>query len=108
MINDHQALRVAHAAQRGVAVGDHDIYVTSFANTYDTTHPPPPTELDTTQYGFFLVLKAAGTTPTGTVGSNQELYRKVGTFRWDGSAISQGPQRRGSMPLMSSRRQRCA
>ena len=74
----------------GLAVGDHDIYVTSFANLFDNAPPThPPTEADNTQYGFFLLLKAAGTTPTGAGGTNQEMYRKVGTFRWDGLSISQ-------------------
>jgi hypothetical protein len=77
------------AAPGGLSVGDHDIYVTGYANGPFVNQTGPPSELDSTNYRFFLVLKANGdTSGLGTAATSAEFYRHVGRFTWDGAAIT--------------------
>lgn len=75
------------AVPGGLAAGDHDVYVTASANSFAANPAPPPAELDNTPKAFGLRLLAAGATPSGT--GTEAYYRKVATFYWDGSRITE-------------------
>lgn len=83
----------------GLGAGTHDIYVTAFGNGPYTGQAGPPSILDSTVYAFGLKLVQTGTFPSGIAGSSEELYRKVGTFTWDGSSITDFRQSVGGASL---------
>lgn len=80
------AATISGAVPGGLAVGTHDVYVTASANAFASNPTPPPNELDNTIYTFALKLLATGTTPSGS--GTEAYYRKIGTFTWNGSAIT--------------------
>lgn len=79
---------ITAAVPGGLAAGTHDIYVTAYGNGPYISQAGPPSVLDETNYAFGLKLVQSGTTPSGTVGSSEELYRLVGHFVWDGAQIT--------------------
>lgn len=71
-------------AHPGGASGTYDVYVTASAQSIAST-PQPYT--DNTNRAFALAIVATGSTPAiipGTV----DIYRKVGTLTWSGTAIT--------------------
>jgi microcystin-dependent protein len=78
---------VTGAVPGGLAAGDHDVYVTASANAFASNPAPPPAELDNTPKAFGLKLLASGSTPSGT--GAEAYYRRVATFYWDGSRITE-------------------
>lgn len=78
---------ISAAAPGGLSVGDHDIYITAYANVF-VNQAGPPTERDDTVHAFGLKLVAAGATPSGTAGTSEEFYRLIGHFTWNGTAIT--------------------
>jgi hypothetical protein len=64
------------SAPGGLSVGTHDVFVTGAALS------TAQEDAGTFDYSFGLELKASGGTPSTAV------YRKVGTFDWDGSKIT--------------------
>lgn len=80
-------------AHPGGAAGSYDVFVTASANSI-TQSPNPYT--DSTQYAFALAIVPAGQAPAVQAGV-VDIYRKVGSAQWNGSAITQitnlvGPQ----------------
>lgn len=85
------------AAPGGLATGDNPIFVAASDNSFSTNPTPPPTDLDSTDYSFRLILKPAGQTPSGT--GTEALYRQVGVATWDGTQITDVRQTVGGQAL---------
>jgi hypothetical protein len=68
----------------GGAAGTYDVFVTAADNAVVNT---PAANTDNTNYAFSLDIKMPGSTPTLVAGT-VDLFRKVGTLTWDGSAVT--------------------
>ena len=83
------------AAHPGGAAGTYDIYAVTGPNVFSDT-PAPDT--DTTDYGFTLEIRAAGSPPTPPTNG---AYRKLGTLAWNGTSIISIRQEIGqTMPVV--------
>lgn len=74
------------AAPGGLTAGDNPLFVAASDNVFGSNPSPPPTELDSTDYTFRLIVKPAGQTPSGT--GAEALWRQVGVVTWSGTAFT--------------------
>lgn len=75
------------AAPGGLTVGANPVFVAASANSFGANPTPPPTELDSTDYSFRLIVKPVGATPSGA--GAEALWRQVGTVVWSGTAFTE-------------------
>lgn len=81
-------------AHPGGIAGDFDVFVTAI-ETHIVSTPDPFTDATTRAFGLAIV--AAGGTPAIVAGT-VDVYRKVGSLRWDGTKITRIFQTVGEKP----------
>lgn len=71
-------------AHPGGAAAVYDVFAVASANVF------APPDVDSTDYNWYLQIKASGQTPTGNTpaGNPITVFRKVGELDWSGTAIT--------------------